>query len=160
MKGDDIHMTDTAYIAHYVNRIQMLAPWLNDDAIERVLIEDDLVAKLVKYKYGVGWKLKGPSFDEARKLWHRERIRELHRRLRIDNDTIKFILYFKDLSDDLFGVYGHPKRRHRKPGKSMDEEKCREWFVRHIDAITGFGIEKIHSILAARDEAQIDIMIQ
>ena len=153
-------MIDTAYIAHYVNMIQMLAPWLDDDAIKRVLNEDDRVAKLVRAKYGVGWKLEGQAFDEARKSWHREHIRELHKRLKIDNDTIELVLYYKDLSDDLFGVYGHPRRRHQKPGKNMDTEKCRAWFVRRIDDITGFGGEKIRSILAARDESQVDVMVQ
>ena len=153
-------MVEAAYLDHYVTKIGLLAPWLDSESVKKVLAEDDWVAKLVRAKYGVGWKLEGPAFDEARKTWHREHIRELHRRLKTDNDTIEFILYYKDLSDDLFGGYGHPKRRHRKPGKGMDAEKCRAWFVKRIDDISAFGIDKIQSVLATRDEVQVDVMVQ
>lgn len=153
-------MVEAAFLNHYVDSIQLLAPWLDDESIKKVLTEDDWVARLVKAKYGVGWKLEGPAFDAARKTWHREHIRELHKRLKMDNDTIEFILYYKDLSDDLFGSYGHRKRRHRKPGKGMDADKCRSWFVKRIDDIAGFGINKIQSVLATRDEVQIDVMVQ
>lgn len=151
-------MVEAAYLDHYVTKISLLAPWLDDEVIEKVLAEDDRVAKLVRDKYGVGWKLEGPAFDEARKTWRREHIRELHKRLKTDNDTIEFILYYRNLADDLFGSYSHPKRRHRKPGKGMDAEKCRAWFIKRIDDISGVGIDKIQSVLATRDDVLINMM--